>query len=47
VIDFLNGAAGRNLFVGGMSFDGVAYNNNVSNLYGGGSASFAVGAAQH
>jgi hypothetical protein len=42
-VDFVNGTAGRDLFVGGMSYDGASYSNNVSNLYGGGSATFTVG----
>jgi hypothetical protein len=46
-IDFINGTAGRDLFIGGMSYDGASYNNNVSNLYGGGLATFAVGVSPH
>jgi hypothetical protein len=45
MVDFLNGAPDRNLYVGGMSYDGASYSNNFANLYGGGTASFAVGSS--
>jgi hypothetical protein len=45
-VNFINGLSdaggSRDLFVSGMSYDGTTFGNNVMNLYGGGSASFAV-----
>jgi hypothetical protein len=35
----------RNLFIWGMNYDGTEYNNNVANLWGGGTAAFAIGTA--
>nr|WP_294508952.1 carbohydrate-binding domain-containing protein [uncultured Rhodopila sp.] len=49
VVNFTNGLSdaggSRNLYVEGMSYDGTAYSNNVSNLYGGGAAAFLIGPA--
>nr|WP_294560659.1 carbohydrate-binding domain-containing protein [uncultured Rhodopila sp.] len=46
-VDFVNGlsdaAGSRNLYVQGMSYDGINYASNEENLYGGGTASFTVG----
>jgi hypothetical protein len=48
-VNFINGASdaggSRNLFIWGMNYDGTDYNNNASNLYGGGAAAFLVGTA--
>ena len=46
VVNFVNGLSdsggSRNLFISGMSYDGFNSPNNVSNLYGRGSAKFTV-----
>ena len=47
-VDFVNGlndaGGSRNLYVEGMSYDGTDYGSNTANLYGGGTASFLIGA---